>query len=476
MPGTLELGLLLADGDTGEPILPGLPAVSEERAELVAGVAAERVPNDRGDLAGDLSSLPDQRWGVVIGRGSEALLQALRPLIRRREEEQGGEARVFEVPEGIEDAGAARAWVEEVYLDPATEEADRPRYLLVVGSPKEVSLELQQALAQQAMVGRACFVTPRGEPLPDAYQAYAEKVSIQKESSETGPHMMVHVSRDGTASMETAEVGLVRPLVAAMEKWQRRGLLAGSSLLPGSAPSVEELIRPMRGQAASLLFTVSHGAGAPPGGFRSPEEQRSRQGNIVLPRDVPGQMIGARQVGVGPFLPGGVWFHFGCFGAGTPARSDYAPWLAELARAHSIADGELLRVTASLPRPPEPSFIASLPQAALANPEGPLAFLGHVDLLFAYSFLDRGAPSPRGAQRIVSAVEPLLRGRRAGAAHGLLMRGFRDVNNELARLTQEEVAKRASVDPATRAELFLLRNDLKSFVLLGDPAVRLPVR
>ena len=61
-----------------------------------------------------------------------------------------------------------------------------------------------------------------------------------------------------------------------------------------------------------------------------------------------------------------------------------------------------------------------------------------------------------------------------------LWRFFRDANNELTLLyAQQEEAQRQGrpnpVDLAQRAHLWMLRQDLAGYVLLGDPAVRLPV-
>jgi len=239
-------------------------------------------------------------------------------------------------------------------------------------------------------------------------------------------------------------------------------------------------MRAARESPSSLLFTAGHGMGAPRGGWGTAADQRSRQGALVLPRPalgLPCKVIDAPAVKKGPFLPGGVWFCFACFGAATPARSDYHPWLSELARQGKMA-GDVGIALASLPKPPEPPFVAALPQAALANPEGPLAVFGHVDLALSFSFQDGSSRGSRRGSRFTAALEHVVRGRRVGVALDVLMRGFRDVNNELAKLQQDDavLGGRGGGDLTTRAHLFMLRNDLKNFVLLGDPAVRLPVR
>src|SRR5580698_3373746 len=118
------------------------------------------------------------------------------------------------------------------------------------------------------------------------------------------------------------------------------------------------------------------------------------------------------------FLPGGLWLMFACFGAGTPSRSVYAPWLERL------TDLGLCRipaqsVLAALPRPGERPFVAALAEAALASPDGPLGVIGHVDLAWTWSFLDdvavAGGKGARGRyERFFGILSSALRGRRLG--------------------------------------------------------------
>jgi hypothetical protein len=119
-----------------------------------------------------------------------------------------------------------------------------------------------------------------------------------------------------------------------------------------------------------------------------------------------------------------------------------------------------------------------MPQAALANPHGPLAVIGHVDLAWTYSFSDfrdlaRSIPS-----RILSALDAWLRRARAGVALDALMRFYREANDGLMHGYQAQQDAHIDglpdpTDAAERAQLWMLRNDLRGYILLGDPAARL---
>jgi hypothetical protein len=180
-----------------------------------------------------------------------------------------------------------------------------------------------------------------------------------------------------------------------------------------------------------------------------------------------------RDVASRPFLPGGIWFFFACFSAGTPARSAYAHWLRKLV----AQDPEgASAVSSALLSEGEKPFIAALPQAALANPEGPLAVMGHVDLAWSFGFRDHGRPTP---SRFLGVLKALAEGGRAGVALSALQRFVIDTSIELTMLYNQEQARTSetpsAIDPVRWAELWMVRQDLANYVLLGDPAVQLPL-
>jgi hypothetical protein len=106
--------------------------------------------------------------------------------------------------------------------------------------------------------------------------------------------------------------------------------------------------------------------------------------------------------------------------------------------------------------------------------------IAHVDLAFSYAFHDaRSAATGRHA-RILSALTVLVNGSRAGVALDALMRFYRETNDELTASYQAEKdaeirGRPLPTDAEERGQLWMLRNDLRGYVLLGDPAARLPL-
>lgn len=486
------LQLLLRGAAGGDAVLPG----------GLGDAALRSLPSSRDGVASDLSgylwdegadsnNLRAQRWGVVapLGPTGDRLLAEIQPLIAARQAEQGAPVRIYRPPAQLDEVEALQ--YRKDHYDTGRELAQGlPRYLLILGDLDEVPLALQQVLQTDALVGRLTF------PRPEGYAAYVEKVlrSEAGQRAERGRALFYTVP-DGTAATQVGDAALISPCFDLAERSHAAGEFAAEvrSLNHDSADQLSPtaLLAAARGLQPTALLSVSHGEGEPPGGYRSPTRQRERQGAMCFGDD---EVLAASDLGDRRFLPGGLWLMVSCYGAGTPSFSAYQPWLEHLGRSSQHA--ELQRLLAGLPRPGGRPFIAALPQALLANPAGPLAFIGHIDLAWTYSFADLDAGPhaiPRPA-RFVEALRWALRGDRVGLCCRELMRALGQTQTEILALSQTPSAARAgqphvsassaahsarqpgALDPAARfGHLWMLRQDLLGYILLGDPAVRLPV-
>lgn len=473
-----RLNLLLVDADACRPVLDeGLPGEAAQRGEP---------PRKSGDInqwgpkAGDSNDLAIQRWAVIAPEGSEGdrLRDAIAPLIRLREGEQGAPARDYRAPAGMDVRSAVR-WCNDVYWADDIPEEERPAYVLVLGDLHQISLELQQTLANRAMVGRIHFADASGNGHTASYAAYAEKVVrfARRGTPESSPDLLFFVARDGTSATSIGERMLVEPSLAASRQARDEGKLPAASVRQIAARTVGQLLAGGAGERPSVLLSVSHGLGAPREGWATAEEQWRRQGALVLADD---EILDAERMRGRPFLPGGIWFCVACFGAGTPTSSAFHSWLSALAKEGAYR-GQIAEVLHSLPSPGRRGFVAAMPQAALANPAGPLAVIAHMDLAWTFGFASATNPSQSRKSRILNPLKALVRGSRAGLALDDLMGTYRDANHELTSLFELEADARAKgrvvpTNPTERGLLWMLRNDLRGYVLLGDPAARLPLR
>lgn len=459
----MTLELLLAHANDGRPVLEGgLPDEALRDVPISPLESPERLWSQHGHL----DELSKQRWGIVAPRGTEGdkLLELIKPLREVREADQGGaKARVYRVDPGM-DGPSSMAWKQQVFRDEDVDEKERPRYVLVLGDLHQVSLELQQALSTDAYVGRLAFGSS------GQYAAYVSKVLRWERASahSTRPRMLFYTAQDGSDATRLGHEELIEPCLDAC----RKHLPEAKSFHvvdAGHAPGKQLLERAAESEP-SVLLSLSHGLGCPKGGWKSLTEQLDLQGALQLP----GRRLSGADLASGAFLPGGMWFCFACFSAGTPARSTYAPWLRELSKTSPRA----AKVLAALQGwEGERSFIAALPQAVLANPDGPLAVIGHVDLAWSSSFSNQGRRAP---SRFFGVLQALAEGHRVGNALTSLLSSFNDLNMALTArdahaAREHEAGRKVIASPAAHASLFLQRQDLMGFVLLGDPAVRLPI-
>jgi hypothetical protein len=472
-PPSIEL--FLSRGDAGPALGRGLGV----RALTDAGGADEPGPRaDSGpqihsfvDAGGDPNSLRDQGWGVIApaGDAGDRLLALARPLIDRRAADQDAEVPVYRVPPDMTAARAA-GWIDRKLIDNAMHEAI-PGYLLVLGRPDQVSFELQQVLSGAFSVGRLGFDADAG------YEAYVDKLIRSERAPARGPARAVYFTvRDGTPATELGRRLLMQPCIADAEQQRGAGRFAADEItaIDGDDPAraADRLVEAAAGPG--VVFSCSHGEGAPPDGWASPERRRARQGALCLGG---GHRLEAEALVTAPFAPGGVWLMFACFGAGTPAHSAYHHWLARLAAAGEHG-ADLAPVLASLPAEGEPAFLAALPQAALANPDGPLAVIGHLDLAWSYGFCDLDKMS-RGERhrRFHELVAQLVKGTRVGLAlGGSLMRARNQVQAEIAIADDAAAAAAAPAADESRVRLghrWMVLQDLAGYIALGDPAARI---
>ncbi len=457
-----EPGLLLVDADRREPTLTAAVAVRTARGQAVSAGPERGYLWHEQDRPNDLVA---QRWGVIAPEGPEGerLLDAIAPLIKARGEQQGAAVKIYRVPAQMSPASAA-TWKREVFNRSERLRQDLPRYQLLLGDLHQVPEALQISQATDGFVGRLAF-----DAVED-YAHYCQKLlAAEAAPAPSSRRALFHGVADTTAATDAGIRGLVRPCVELAREMQTReaGLFPATILAcDGEEPDPAGFCR--AAGAADVLLSLSHGEGAPRGGWRSAAVQRARQGAMSFGRDadaLPGEALLQ-----GPIVPQGLWLMFACFSAGTPTSSKYAKWIERLI-AEGRASGRPEQVLASLPRPGEPPFVAAIPKAALKNPQGPLAFIGHVDLAWSYSFREVDGGRPRAQPgRFLDTLAAALQGDRVGVAFRHLFRWFEQVNTELTTLDED------TEDHALRrAQLWMLRQDLAGFMLLGDPAARLAV-
>ena len=463
------------DAETGNYLFP--PATTGELAELACAEITDRrelarlerwlkqLGSDGGARrhGGDRGDLAQAGWGVIFAARDPAaprVREALGDLLahRRGQAAHTDERRYqeFTGERGYRPGESRREFLSRHGAAPgAGDPGEMPHYLLLVGDPEAIPWSFQYALNVDFAVGRICFDSPQ------EYTAYARSV-VAAETVATPRSRRVVVFAPhypGDTATRLSAFDLAKPLAAHLT----RGWPAWDVALScGEEASKARLSSVLHGkEPAALLFAAGHGLGFPSGH----PLQRGRQGALLC-QDFPGAGGGGRgpvaaehcfaadDVGTDAQLHGLITFHLACYSAGSPALGERWPNLRASPR----------RVA---PRP----FLSRLAQRLISHPRGgALAVVGRLGR--AWQLELTWPPNNGSLPAFTKAFDRLVAGRPVGHA----MAAFAELHAQLARDLAAEieiVCCGAPPDEDTLARLWAGRNDCRSYVVVGDPAVRL---
>lgn len=449
------------DGGTGEYLVPPLEfshAVAFARSESIDPTVLRllehvdhlsRQPHLGRSGGYDAKDVGRAGWGVVFhANESPAVKDALAPLIARRRTQVGAACtKVLDYRPGDDwREWLARHGTTAGELHPAKV----PYYLLLVGDPTKIPYDFQRLLGVEYAVGRLSF-----ENASD-YQRYVDSV-IRHEIGAGEPQARTAVffaprhPRDPVTRI-TAD-SLVTPLLDGLPAagWTIVRLW-GEEATKGN---LEEVLHSRGHKPPALVFTAAHGLGWSPGH----PQQAATQGALLC-QDWPGSgrveeghFFAAGDLGEDARVHGTIAFLYASYGAGTPA------WDVCL-----NASGKPPRRIAREP------FVARLPQRLLAHPRGgALAVIGPADRAWGYSIATTAAEP---MQPFRHTLDGLLASWPVGHA-------VREFNRRYARLSGSLSVMRQKMGFGGKypdrevATLWCERNHSRSYVVVGDPAVRL---
>jgi hypothetical protein len=471
---TEELVFNGIDGETGGYLLP--PMSAEDISKIARGESLDKkhlkdlesrteqdVAKNLGIKAGyDATKLEDSGWGVIFAFSDKnkvpAIKEALGELLKHRREQAGDRYKEYIGPDAYRPDEAKADFLARHGMGSA-QAADPlkiPYYLLIVGDPEAIPYRFQYQLDVQYAVGRIYFDTL------EEYAQYARSVVMAETGQVALPRRAVFFgvqnSGDGATNLSAKE--LVKPLAGMMADdqptWKIQTFLAKDA-------TKAQLTRLLGGdQTPALLFTASHGMGFPLGSPR----QLPHQGALLC-QDWPGPGKWQESIPQDFYFAGDdlesaarplgmLAFHFACYGAGTPRLDDFAH--------RAFKDPAAIAPHA---------FVADLPRRLLGHPNGgALAAVGHVERAWGYSFLSAQSGTQLGT--FESTLKQLMEGYPLGAALEFFNERYAALSTELS--SELEDIKFGKVPDDTKlAGMWTANNDARSYVIVGDPAVRLPV-
>lgn len=459
------------NGDTGDYLVdPLTPEELSLRVPRHLGQQQDWVEDEKSDLEDPFRKpildvdrpwdLSETGWGVIFAPGIDRGVKlALEELLEHRRHQVGTVHPTYYRDDlDYRTGDTVKTFLERHRTRPGqVADPDRlPYYLLLVGDPKSIPYEFQFELDIHYGVGRIFF-----ENTAD-YRRYAESVVAAELGRVRRPRRLTLFgarNEDDPATRMTADE-LVKPLADTVLGDEISGW--GVDAVLGEKARRDLLRRLLGGEETpSLLFAACHGVAFP----REDPRQAKRQGALVC-QDWPGRKdeigvrrehyLAAEDLSDDASLQGLIAFLYACHSAGTPERNSL-PEENELVP-KKIADKEL---------------VSALPQALLTR--GALAVIGHVDRALTSSFA--GSPDGEGIDPYRNCLRRLLNGHTVAWAMEFFNQEHGSLGAQLAQRLGNSLQLRRELDADLElGSLWRLKNDMRSFAVLGDPAVRVGTR
>ncbi len=405
----------------------------------------------------DPTKVESSGWGILMAHNADpAIKEALSELLNHRKKQAGEKYREYLGSDGYRPDETKNKWLGRHGMGPGPADPDKvPYYLLIVGDPEAIPYRFQNQLDVQYAVGRIHFDTL------DEYAAYARSVVQSETSGLALPRQATFfgVRTPGDQATELSADHMIKPLAA---KVGEQSGLQVNSLLEAQATKANLAGLINSGKTPTLLYTASHGMGFPNGDAR----QLPHQGALLC-QDWPGPgkwkqaiptdfYFSGDDVSSDARLLGSMAFFFACYGAGTPRWDEFAQQASK--QRAEIA-----------PR----AFLAQLPRRLLSHPKGGmLAVVGHVERAWGYSFMwDRVGEQ---LTTFESALLGLLADKPIGHALEYFNDRYAEISSDLTVMI-EDLNFGGKVDEVALAGMWTANNDARAYVIIGDPAVRLPL-
>jgi len=435
--------------------------------ELCTGDLGEKAESPFPVIEGiDPTDLRQSGWAIIFPAAMSnraEIKQALAPLLALRQEQTGPLYRVYEGNAGYRPGETKTKFLQRHRVSPGpANPVEMPFYVLLIGSPEEIPYEFQYQIDVMRGVGRLDFGTDI-----EAYARYAQNVVLAESGNVKLPRRAAFfgVENQGDKATQLSVKYLLRPLYTELQMresektgitlkfdWQFEKFLREKA----TKAQLKNLLGGDPEQTPALLLTASHGME-----FKydsnNPHQQLKSQGALLCQDWKPGSgSVNPKSYFIGCDLDektnvlGMIAFFFACFGAGTPKYDQFETALHK--RKKQIAPY---------------SFTADLPKQLLKR--GALAVLGHVERAWGYSFV-----SPSGFvdnQAFIKAMRHLLNGAPVGWATdpGFDMR-YAEMSSDLSAYLQDD----SLLNNRELVQHWTASNDARGYVVLGDPAVRIP--
>ncbi len=423
-------------------------------------------------------NLEETGWGLVLPARmakdeAEALLKALGPLweLRKKQAEKKGRPlfKIFRGPDGYRPGESAQNFLRRNGAGYGMLNPEKvPYYLLIAAGPQEVPFDFQAALDLQYAVGRIAFVTRREYARYALSVAACESGKLPLLPNRAAVFAPRHANDPAT---QASHDRLARPLLERMKSKAPNWIIDGALGDAGSKARLAGLL----GGAETPAVLLSASQAFTWYGTKLTRSLKKTTGALVT-QDWPGQgteikfeqSFAAQDVPDTARLLGLMAFMYGPFTAGVPQWDKFQ-----------------FRTEKDVALAPQP-FVSALPQRLLGHPNGgALAVIGLTERGWSFVFgggedsLTHEQQDSTTSSESPTLFDNVLERLMLGYTVGMAMEWINQRAALLsARLSDTLQQKEFYNQPIEMYELDLRMRevlDAQTYILLGDPATRLPV-
>lgn len=333
-----------------------------------------------------------------------------------------------------------------------------PRYLLIYGDPEEISWDLQYILNQNrnCFPGRIPFKGAAAGRYIDATCSNFQGASAKRSSAAVWSAVCNQQTDGGMTALMSRVIAL--PLT---EKLKADAELTDAIFMDAGDATVDRLLSELEQRNPALIVTTSHGVTGP---LNNPVAMAASLG---IPLDSNLVPLSLSALLSSKWKPGGaVWYSHACCSAGSEKYTNFGNLLIPGTTAQQI-----VAAVAALG-----STVAPLPMALLQAESPVRAFIGHVEPTLDFSLIQPDSGAPITSSLISSLYDHLYQ--RKPETIGMAFRDSFDRIGEMFGLFQASYREYNKGNDVENTPVMiwslLAANDLKTTVILGDPAVSLP--
>ncbi|MDH3677637.1 MAG: hypothetical protein OEQ12_04970 [Nitrosopumilus sp.] len=371
-------------------------------------------------------------------------------------------------------------WLDDVYHEyRSCSKKHPPKYIFIIGSPDQIPLRFQSLLSLQSYVGRLDF-THKAEKQEKILQlkTYVEKLVKLENNNPVEKETIFFATDHGIGEdgcydpTHYNHLYLETPLVSDVKSMQNFHVteITSTQANPNQATKTS-LLSNIENSKPALVFTASKSINA---SGENIDTQNEITGSIVCEGNQEGPLddylITADSISYEkPFCDGGIFFQYSDCSYGIPSSSYLSSY---------IRDTNALGI-------PEPladrDFISAIPKRLLFHPNGPIAFIGHVDLELMLSYTNNEQPMPEGdrSSRLApfsSCIDSLLKGRPVGFSLDSMIKNYGTLTALLATMHQQYIQRNFQNEEEFLDKLldtFIRSTEAGNYMVFGDPAANL---